>query len=89
MSDVIFYACGHTIAQRDLSGMMKFTISGKGDESPDICPMCTAGTTTPHDEKSMTKEQLILAMINGRKSEGRLLNINYGTGAQAHSSEAR
>lgn len=69
MSDVIFYSCGHTIAQRAITGTFEFNISGKGDESPDICHMCKAGTTTPHDEKSLTKEQLFLAAINGRKAK--------------------
>ena len=67
MSDVIFYSCGHTIAQRDIRGTFEFNLNG--DESQDMCQMCKDGTASPHDEKSLTKEQLILAAINGRKAK--------------------
>ena len=67
MSDVIFYSCGHTIAQREITGTFEFNLNG--DESPDICHGCKDVTTTPHDEKSLTKDQLILAAINGRKAK--------------------
>lgn len=65
MSDVIFYACGHTIAQRNIRGA--FTVNIEGDESPLMCPLCRDGRTTPHDTNSMTKDELILGVIRGNK----------------------
>lgn len=65
-SDVMFYACGHAIAQRYIDDTFAVDILGHSDESPDLCQRCISGESTPGDDGCMYKMAIIIILLRGR-----------------------
>jgi len=77
MSDIIFYECGHAIAQRDIldGESIEIPITSCLNELPGLCPSCESNKTVPNDEKCLRKEDLVV-------SSGGYFSIVAGTDFQ-------
>jgi len=59
--DIIFYKCGHAIAQKQFKAgeSIRIFLFSSEDESPELCPTCKSRKTIPDDKHSFRKKDII------------------------------
>ena len=59
--DVLFYKCGHAIAQKQFKAgeSIGLYLFSHEDESPELCPACKSRKTIPDDKHSFRKKDII------------------------------